>query len=128
MNSVFLLFNATGWLQKKISILTTKQEENYNENDNIVSSTRIQSIKLNFKKTALILSFYLINSLRHGKNKIDVITGCLWIRPTNLTNHGTAWHLKHKVCKFQTAVWLTNLCEECKRGGACNSLFFNVFA
>ena len=63
-----------------------------------------------------------LNRLRHGKNNTGVITGCRFNRLTNLTNHRTAWHLKHKGFTLQAALWLVNLCEECKRGGVCSSL------
>ena len=45
-----------------------------------------------------------ITPLRHWKKNLDVITGCRWNRPTNLTNHRAAWHIRN----LQAALWLVN--------------------
>ena len=52
-----------------------------------------------------------LKTLRHRKKSLDVITGCRWNRPTNLTNHRAAWHLStsagafRQLCYWSTYAW-----------------------
>ena len=70
------------------------------------------------------------NPLRHDKKSLDVITGCRWNRPINLTNHRAAWHLSTSVgtftqpCDWSTYAW------SLKRAGLAvyfRWMFSNVF-